>query len=79
MLITDVPMPGMNGVEFARRVRTYDANLPILFASGYADVQMFGEEPSDEAVLRKPFRIAEVARRVEAALETHARKDAAVT
>jgi DNA-binding response OmpR family regulator len=40
---------------------------------------MFGEELSDEAVLRKPFRIAEVARRVEAALETHARKDAAVT
>lgn len=79
LLITDVLMPGMNGVELARRVRSYNANLPIIFSSGYADVQVFGEELSYEAVLRKPFRIAEVARRVEAALETHSRKDAAVT
>jgi len=79
LLITDVLMPGMNGVELARRVRSYDTRLPILFSSGYADVQIFGEELSDESVLRKPFRIAEVARRIEVALEAHARGDAALT
>jgi CheY-like chemotaxis protein len=79
LLITDVLMPGMNGVELARRVRNLGAELPILFSSGYADVQVFGEELSDEAVLKKPFRIAEAARRIEAALKTGVRSDAAVT
>lgn len=79
LLITDVLMPGMNGVELARRTRTLDADLPILFSSGYADVQMFGEELSDESVLKKPFRIAEAARRIEAALETGVGSDAAAT
>ena len=79
LLITDVLMPGMNGVELARRVRTLDANLPILFSSGYADVQMFGEELSDETVLKKPFRIAEAARRIKAALEADVQSEAVVT
>ena len=79
LLITDVLMPGINGVELARRVRTLDPQLPILFSSGYADVQMFGEELSDESVLRKPFRIAEAAKRIEAALDTAVRSDTVVT
>lgn len=79
LLITDVLMPGMNGVELARRIRTLDADLPILFSSGYADVQIFGEELSDETILKKPFRIAEAARRIEAALETGVRGEAVVS
>jgi len=79
LLITDVLMPGMNGVELARRIRTLDSDLPILFSSGYADVQIFGEELSDETVLKKPFRIAEAARRIEAALKTGVTGDAIVT
>ncbi len=79
LLITDVLLPGMNGVELARRIRTLDADLPILFSSGYADVQMFGEELSDETVLKKPFRIADAARRIEAALDTNVSSDAVVT
>jgi signal transduction histidine kinase/ActR/RegA family two-component response regulator len=69
LLITDVAMPGTNGVELARRAREIASGLPILFSSGYADVQAFGEELSDESVLRKPFRIADVAARIEAALD----------
>ena len=68
LLVTDVAMPGMNGVELARQVRELKPGLPILFASGYADVQTFGEELSDELVLKKPYRIAEVAARIAAAL-----------
>lgn len=68
LLITDVAMPGINGVELARRVRAIDG-LPILFSSGYADVQTFGAELSDETVLRKPFRIAEVAARIQRVLD----------
>jgi signal transduction histidine kinase len=69
LLLTDVAMPVMNGVELARRARTLGHELPILFASGYADVQAFGAELSDETVLKKPFRIAELAAKIEAALD----------
>jgi signal transduction histidine kinase/ActR/RegA family two-component response regulator len=72
LLITDVAMPGVNGVELARRARVLDPAMPVLFSSGYADVQTFGEELSDETILKKPFRISEVAARIEASLEGEA-------
>jgi FixJ family two-component response regulator len=74
-MITDVAMPGMNGVELARRVRTISRDLPILFSSGYADIQTFGEELSEGTVLKKPFRMAEVASRIESALQGSATAD----
>jgi signal transduction histidine kinase/ActR/RegA family two-component response regulator len=70
LLITDVAMPRMTGVELARRVRSTNSRLPIIFSSGYADVKTFGEELSEEVVLKKPFRVAEIARRIEAALDS---------
>jgi signal transduction histidine kinase/CheY-like chemotaxis protein len=69
LLITDILMPETTGVELARQVREKWPKLPILFASGYADVKTFGEELEDETVLRKPFRIAEVAARIAEMLE----------
>jgi nitrogen-specific signal transduction histidine kinase/ActR/RegA family two-component response regulator len=69
LMVTDIAMPGMNGVELGHRARRLVPDLPILFASGYADVQTFGVELSDELVLRKPFRISEVAARLHHLLE----------
>ncbi|HWJ37515.1 MAG TPA: ATP-binding protein [Sphingomicrobium sp.] len=69
LLITDVAMPGTNGVELARRARVIAPSMPVLFASGYADVQMFGEELSDETILKKPFRISDVVNKIEKSLE----------
>jgi signal transduction histidine kinase/ActR/RegA family two-component response regulator len=68
LLLTDVAMPGMTGVDLARRVRVAHPNLPILFASGYADVQTFGAELTDENMLKKPYRISDLAARVAAIL-----------
>jgi CheY-like chemotaxis protein len=65
LLLTDVAMPGMSGVELAQVVRKRFPDLPILFASGYADLQVFGEQLSDETVLKKPYRLADLAARVE--------------
>lgn len=38
LLITDYSMPGMNGGELATAARQTISNLPILIASGYADL-----------------------------------------
>ena len=78
LLITDVAMPGTNGVELARRARLIVPDMPVLFSSGYADVQMFGEELSDETVLKKPFRISEVAARIATSLDGRLEAEAPV-
>jgi DNA-binding response OmpR family regulator len=49
-------------------VRRRRPALPIIFASGYADVQTFGADLSEEKLLKKPYRIAEVAARIGATL-----------
>ena len=43
--------------------------MPILFASGYADLQVFGEQLSEETVVRKPYRLSELAARIEAVID----------
>jgi CheY-like chemotaxis protein len=68
LMLTDVAMPGMSGVELAARVREAHPELLIVFASGYADVQTFGAELSEERLLKKPYRMAEVAAHLAAAL-----------
>jgi signal transduction histidine kinase len=68
LIVSDLAMPGMNGIEFAQRAREIAPQTPVLFASGYADVRTFGEELSEETVLKKPYRVAELAARIDAAL-----------
>jgi DNA-binding LytR/AlgR family response regulator len=67
-VLTDVVMPGMSGVDLARRIRAVAPAMPLLFASGYADVATFGDELAAETVLKKPYRIGEVAARIGDAL-----------
>ena len=68
LVLTDVVMPQMSGVELAGRIRKIAPDLPVLFASGYADVEMFGRELAFETVLKKPYRIGEIAARIGEAL-----------
>jgi FixJ family two-component response regulator len=65
-MVTDVAMPGMSGVELACKTRELYPELPILFASGYADLEMFGDQLNEEVVMKKPYRLAELAARVHA-------------
>lgn len=63
-MVTDVAMPGMSGVDLAGRARAIAPDMPILFASGYADLEMFGAQLSEEIVMKKPYRLAELAARL---------------
>lgn len=53
LLITDYSMPGMTGAELAKAVRERLPDLPILLASGYADLPSGVE--LDAARLAKPY------------------------
>ncbi len=61
LLILDFAMPEMNGAEIAKVVRARDPDLPILFLSGYADTSSLESAAGDAAILRKPFRLDDLA------------------
>jgi signal transduction histidine kinase/CheY-like chemotaxis protein len=57
ILITDMVMPGMGGRELARRVRSLNADLPIVFMSGYTDDEDLRRSLLDNRTMfiEKPF------------------------
>jgi two-component system, LuxR family, response regulator FixJ len=40
LLITDVNMPGMDGIEFLREIKKKQPSLPVLIVTGYGDIPM---------------------------------------
>ena len=54
ILLLDVEMGGMDGVELAKRVRRQDDGVQIVFISGYADYIAEGYEVSALHYLTKP-------------------------
>jgi len=70
VLLVDYAMPGMTGAEVAARVRKIHADLPIIFASGYAETAALENvQDTNTAILRKPFRLGELQEAVANALQ----------
>ncbi len=68
VMIVDYVMPGMSGAEVALAARHAHPGLPILFSTGYADTAALQGALADVPVLRKPFRLADLASSVAASL-----------
>jgi CheY-like chemotaxis protein len=66
LMMTDVGLPGMDGRELATEARKLRPNLPILFASGYAETI---DVPADMHVIGKPFSIDQLRDKVKAVLD----------
>src|SRR5207253_10877477 len=78
LLIADVAMPGMNGIELAHAARLVRPDLPILFVTGFGGPDLPSDEFGPDQVLRKPFRGAELAARVAGLLEASERRGTVV-
>jgi PAS domain S-box-containing protein len=66
MLITDHSMPGMTGAELAQKVAAERADLPIILASGYAELPAGGNV--EFVRLAKPFGQKQLADAIERVL-----------
>jgi PAS domain S-box-containing protein len=69
LMIADIAMPGMSGIELARAARNRRPDLPVLFVTGFASATVPLEDAPPEQILRKPFRASQLMRRVTRALE----------
>ena len=65
VLVVDYAMPGMNGAEVIAEVRILDSSMPILLATGYADMAEVARVLPATSVLLKPFDITALLRAVD--------------
>ncbi|MDR5868681.1 sigma-54-dependent transcriptional regulator [Halomonas koreensis] len=68
VLVSDIRMPGMDGMTLLREVRARDPDLPVVLITGHGDISTAVEAMRDGAwdFLEKPFageRLVEVVRR----------------
>jgi PAS domain S-box-containing protein len=70
LLLTDVVMPEMNGLELAQELKKKWPSMPVVFASGYADQALLDRAaiPEDASFLQKPYSPELMLEQVAAAL-----------
>ncbi|NTW51508.1 MAG: response regulator [Chlorobiaceae bacterium] len=61
LLVTDVLLPTMNGVNLSSRLQENDPRLKVLFISGYVPENIVNARPTEEGldIIQKPFSINE--------------------
>ena len=67
LLLTDIVMPQMDGIELARRAADRDPKLKIMFITGFAAVTLNTNSPApkDARVLSKPFHLKDLVREID--------------
>jgi two-component system cell cycle response regulator CpdR len=71
LLLTDIVMPEMDGIELARKATELDPDLKVMFITGFAAVALNAESkaPKDAKVLSKPFHLRDLVNEVERLLK----------
>jgi two-component system cell cycle response regulator CpdR len=67
MLLTDIVMPEMDGIELARRASELDPDIKIMFITGFAAVALNADSsaPKHAKVLSKPIHLRELVNEVQ--------------
>lgn len=67
LLLTDIVMPEMDGIELARKATELDPDIKVMFITGFAAVALNPDSraPKDAKILSKPFHLRELVDQVE--------------
>lgn len=67
LLLTDIVMPGLDGIEVARQAAALHPDLRIMFITGFAAVALAAgsQAPAGAKVLSKPIHLREIVSEVE--------------
>jgi two-component system cell cycle sensor histidine kinase/response regulator CckA len=74
LLLTDVVLPSLSGIEVAKRLQSVRPSLRVLLMSGYTDRSLGdgGSVPSGMGFLQKPFTLESMAKKVRETLDAPA-------
>src|SRR5215469_3126632 len=73
LIVIDLVMPDMSGRQLATRIRANNPAQAIVFMSGYDDLSGRDDPFANEIVIKKPFKLVELAAAVERALRVRDR------
>ncbi|MFN7951401.1 MAG: ATP-binding protein [bacterium] len=73
LLLTDVVMPNMSGVELAERATQRAPSLKVVFMSGFAEEAFGGVVDAERVLLRKPFTSEALLRTLRRVLDAESR------
>ena len=67
LLLTDIVMPQMDGIELARRAAELDPQIKIMFITGFAAVTLNtnSKAPKNARVLSKPFHLKDLVNEID--------------
>ena len=67
LLLTDIVMPEMDGIELAKRASELNPDMKIMFITGFAAVslQNYSQAPKQSRVLSKPIHLKDIVREVD--------------
>ena len=67
LLLTDIVMPEMDGIELARRATELDPDIKVMFITGFAAVALKPDSkaPANAKILSKPFHLRDLVEQVE--------------
>jgi len=70
LVISDIKMPGISGVELLQKIREYSSTMPVLLATGFPTIESAIEALKLGAYdyLTKPFRLEEIGEKIRRAL-----------
>jgi len=68
LVLSDIVMPGMSGLEFGRLVREYHPEIPVILASGYSDKAAVAQEEGF-TLIQKPYSPEALEKVIVAALD----------
>jgi response regulator RpfG family c-di-GMP phosphodiesterase len=70
LVVTDIKMPGMSGIELLQKIREYSNTLPVLLATGFPTMETAIEALKAGAYdyIAKPFHFEEIGEKIRRAL-----------
>ncbi|MCJ8191815.1 cell cycle two-component system response regulator CpdR [Sphingomicrobium aestuariivivum] len=71
LLLTDIVMPEMDGIELAQKASSLDADIRVMFITGFAAVALQAGRTAPEAkLLSKPFHLKDLVAEVDRMFQT---------
>jgi len=71
LLLTDIVMPEMDGIELAQKAATIAPEMRVMFITGFAAVALkAGKKTPDAKVLSKPFHLRDLVAEVDRLFQT---------